>query len=181
MTRATYRITCFMKQEPSQLFPLLLPLHFKWEKRNSIIWEREGTSFQLIPFSTKGSESMGYRILYVGNPDTFVYLVDQFLGSFTPVFSGIEWIYESGVSQDGLVSIAEREQFTRCSMYGLYEHKKIGVVLQKTGEINLQIRNRNITSHNMASYMYGIESIASYFLPKEPDLFSLLDEVLQVS
>lgn len=176
-----YRITCFLKEEPAVLFPMLLPFHFKWGERNSIVWERENVRFQLIPFSSKGTESMGYRIMFNGNPDTFVYLADQFLGSFAPTYSGIEWIYQSEKTQDEAVKIAEKHKFQRCSMYGLYEHNKVGIVLMKTGDINLQIRNLALNSRNLSSYMYEIEHVASSFLPKVPDLFSILDEEIMAS
>ena len=181
MNQPTYRITCFLPEEPAVLFPLLLPFHFRWGERNSLVWENEGTRFQLIPFSTKGTDSMGYRLMFTGNPDTFVYLADQFLGTFSPEYSGIEWMLESGKTQEELVKLAEKATYTRCSMYGLYEHNKVGIVLLKNGDINLQIRNRNINSRNLASYMYDIESIASAFLPKKMDLFSFLGEGVEAS
>lgn len=181
MTKPTYRLTFFIKEEPALLFPLLLPFHFKWAEQNSIRWENEGTRFQIIPFTSKGTDMMGYRVLYTGNPDSFVYLADQFLGSFSPTYSGIEWMYESGQTQDELVRIAEKYKFTRCSMYGLYEQDKIGIVLLKNGEINLQIRNRSITSRNIASFMYEIEMVSRAFQPKEIDLFSFMDERVEAS
>lgn len=181
MTTPTFRLTFFTKEEPAVLFPLLLPYHFKWGKQNSIIWEKEGTCFQIIPFSSRGTESMGYRILYTGNPDTFVYLADQFLGSFEPSYSAIEWMYESGHAQEELVKLAEKNKYTRCSMYGLYEQNKVGIVLMKNGDINLQIRNRSITSRNLANFMYDMETVALAFQPKKIDLFSYLDEGVEAS
>lgn len=181
MTTPCYRITCFIKEDPAALFPLLIPFHFKWGERNSIVWEKEGTRFQIIPFSTRGTDSMGYRLIFTGNPDTFVYLADQFLGAFSPEYSGIEWIFESEKSQEELVRLAEKAKYTRCSMYGLYEYNKIGIVLLKNGDINLQIRNRNINSRNLASFMYDIESVANAFQPKKIDLFSFLNEGVEAS
>lgn len=181
MTTPTYRLTFFIKEEPTLLFPLLLPFHFKWAEQNSIRWENEGTRFQIVPFSSKGTENMGYRILFTGNPDTFVYLADQFLGSFIPVYSGIEWMYKSGQTQEELVKLAEKNKYTRCSMYGLYEQNKVGIVLLKSGDINLQIRNRSITSRNLASFMYDMETVATAFQPKKFDLFSYLEKEVEAS
>lgn len=182
MTGSNYRVTLFIKEEPSVLFPMLLPFHFKWSKQNSILWENEGTKFQIIPFTSKGTDTMGYRIIFTGNPDSFVYLADQFLGCFSPTYSGIEWEFQSGKSQEELVKQAEKSKFQRCSMYGLYEQDKIGIVLMKNGDINLQIRNRSITSRNVGSFMYDIETIASVFLPKKTlDIFSFMDDRVEAS
>ncbi|MEK3977336.1 hypothetical protein MKZ20_21775 [Psychrobacillus sp. FSL K6-2684] len=175
-----YRVTCFMEKEPSEIFPLLLPLHFKWAERESIVWEKNGIRLQIIPFSSKGSDSMGYRILYHGNPDTFVKLMDHFLGGFTPFFSGIEWINQTKNSQESLVKLAEEERYERCSMYGLYEHKGVGIVLMPSGEVNLQVRNRKINSFNLSKLMYCIESVAAAFQPKAVDLFSFLEKEQEV-
>jgi len=140
---SVYRLTCFIKEEPHVLFPLLLPLRFKWSNRESITWSDEVTEFKIIPFATKGRETMGYRIHFKGTPDACQYLMDQFLSSFNPTISGIEWVHESDKNQSELIKAAERSNYLRGSLYGLFEHKGIGIVVLPTNDIHLQIRNQS--------------------------------------
>lgn len=174
---AVFKLSCFMKEEPAILFPLLLPMHFKWSDNHSITWKNEGTEFTIIPFSTRGREIVGYRIVFTGTPEAFDYLLDQFLSRFKPLISGIEWIHSSDKSQSELIRLAENSPYLRCSQYGLYEHKGIGIVLLPSSEINLQIRNQSITTRNVLQHMRAIEETASVFLPKTIDLFSFAEGV----
>ncbi|MEK5209641.1 hypothetical protein [Psychrobacillus sp. FSL H8-0510] len=176
-----YSVTCFMKEDPSELFPLLLPLHFKHAEKQSLLWRHEQTTFQIVPFSTRGTESRGYRLLFSGSPDSFRYIIDQFLGAFEPSFSGIEWIYQTDFSQNELVKLAEKQGYTRCSMFGLYEQEKVGIVLMQSGVVNCQVRNHGITNRNIASYMQKIEDVSATFQPKTHDLFSYHEEGMKVS
>lgn len=172
-----FKLSCFMKDEPAVLFPLLLPLRFKRSENQSITWQDGGTEFTIIPFSSRGREIVGYRIVFKGTPEAFDYLLDQFLSRFKPLISGIEWIHSSGKSQSELVRLAEKSPYLRCSQYGLYEHRGIGIVLLPNGEINLQIRNQSITTRNVLQHMQTLEETAAVFLPKPIDLFSFAEGV----
>lgn len=167
-----YRITCFLREEPSVLFPMLLPMNFHWTERHSITWSSEGLYFKIVPFLIAGREKSGYRIHFNGRPDEFQYLLDQFLGNFQLKFSGIEWVHESEKSQDELIRLAERHKFKRSSIRGIFENEQVGVVLLPTNAVHLQVRNQEITLRNLTAHMQLIDQTAAAFLERPLDLFS---------
>ncbi len=173
-----YRITCFMKEGPTKLFPMLLPLQFTWTERQSITWSSEKLFFKIVPFASAGREKSGYRIHFNGNPEELQYLMDQFLSTFQPEFTGIEWVHESDKSQTELIRLADRNHFTRSSIRGIYEREQVGVVLLPSNTVHLQIRNHSITLRNLSEHMRAIEITAQTFLEKPVDLFSFAEEVL---
>jgi len=165
-----------MEQDPSVLFPLLIPLRFKWSDRNSIIWKNEDTEFKIIPFASKGREKMGYRIEFKGSPESCQYLMDQFLSRFNPQISCIEWVHESDMPQKELVKLAEKSKYQRGSLYGIYDHDGIGVVLLHSNTVHLQVRDHSLTTRSLLRFMQSIEVTASVFLEKPIDLFSFAEE-----
>ncbi|WP_028393919.1 hypothetical protein [Bacillus cihuensis] len=171
-----FRVTCFVKEKPATLLPLFLPLRFVWTKKNGVVWKNENVEFRIQPFTSEGRESHGYRIFFCGNPEAFQYLFDLSIGQFSPTITGVEYTGESEESQNSLVRLAEKNGFSRGSLYGIYEHKGIGVVLLPSGEFNLQIRNRKLTCSSIKNVMNNIEEVAEVFRPDHYDLFSFLEE-----
>ncbi|MEK5071775.1 hypothetical protein [Sporosarcina sp. FSL K6-1508] len=171
-----YRLTCFIQEEPHVLFPLLLPLRFKWTERQSITWTDGVTEFKIVPFASKGRGTMGYRIHFKGTPDACQYLMDQFLNRFNPLINGIEWIHKSEKTQSELIRIAEQSHYSRCSLHGIYENKEIGIVILPTNDIHLQIRGQKILVRNVSKFMRDMESTGAVFLDKPIDLFSFAEE-----
>lgn len=165
-----------MKEESNILFPLLLPLNFKWTKRQTVIWEDGSTSFEVAPFKVNGRESYGYRVLYSGSSEVFQYLFDRFLGCFKPTISGIELVWQSDQSQNDLISKAEKH-YKRGSMFGLYEDGEVGIILMPTSEVNLQVRNQAITGRNIRKFMNRMDCVATTFRRNPVDLFSFMEGV----
>lgn len=85
---------------------------------------------------------MGYRVLFTGSEESCQYLFDQSMARFSPSISGIEWVHQTELSQIELIKRAEKAGYQRGSLYVLYEHDGIGLVLLPNGDINIQIRNR---------------------------------------
>ena len=85
---------------------------------------------------------MGYRVLFTGSEESCQYLFDQSMARFSPSISGIEWVQQTELSQIELIKRAEKAGYQRGSLYVLYEHDGIGLVLLPNGDINIQIRNR---------------------------------------
>ncbi|MDX1807713.1 MAG: hypothetical protein R3267_11870 [Paenisporosarcina sp.] len=168
-----FKIVCFIKEEPTILFPLLLPFRFQWSDKQTLTWQDEFCHFRIVPFSSVGRESMGYRVVFTGSVESCQYLFDQSLSRFSPSISGIEWTHQTGLTQSQLVNRAEKAGYTRGSLLGLYEHKGIGIVLLPNGDINIQIRNRHIQAKNLYKLMGDMETAAAPFLPKPFDLFNL--------
>lgn len=168
-----YKIVCFLREEPNILFPLLLPLRFQWSEKQTLTWQDEFCHFRIVPFSSAGRESMGYRVLFTGSVESCQYLFDQSLSRFSPSINGIEWVHQTGLRQSELIVRAEKAGYQRGTLYGLYEHEGIGLVLLPNGEINIQIRNRFIQAKQLYKLMARIEEVAAPFFPKPFDLFNM--------
>lgn len=166
-----------MKEGPNVLFPMLLPFQFTWSKGEAVIWKDGQCSFEIVSFSVRGRETNGYRILYKGAAESFPKLLNKFLGTFELSFSGIEWVADTEHSQSELIRLAEQNQFTYCSMYGLYEYQDVGIVLMPNSQVHLQIRNQRITSRNVLAHMQKIEGISTRFSRQPLDLFSVMEGV----
>lgn len=167
-----YKLTCFMKEDHNILFPMLLPLRFKWSERQSVVWEDGENYFRIVPFAVNGRETKGYRIYFKGSSESFRYLINQFLGCFKPTISAIEWISNTDKSQSELIRLAKQKRYLPCSMYGIYEHDGVGIVLMPNSEIHLQIRNQPITFRNLPHFLEKLNGISSSFTETPYDLFS---------
>ena len=178
--QGTYKVTCFLKESPSVLLPSLLPFHFNWTRRESIIWADTTSTLEIVPFSVNGRESYGYRIYYGGKgaaAGSLSRLLERFLGMYEITYSALEWIAETSYSQSKLIQLAEDASFEKTSMFGLYEHNNVGVVLLPSQQIHLQVRNQRITNRNFRQHMDRIITTQKAFQSEPLDLFSFLEEV----
>lgn len=173
---SVYKLTCFLKEGPATLYPLLRPLNFQLTRDQSMIWTNGELSFQITPLTSRGRGLNGYHISYRGNPESCSYLMDQFLGAFDPLISGIEWVSESDLARPELIRLSEKANFMKCSLLGLYEHKGVGIVLLPNSEIHLQIRCRQISNSNLPALMSDIMNVAAVYEEKPIDLFSFAEE-----
>lgn len=176
---AHFRLVCFLKEEPEELFPLLMPLRFQRHRDGSLKWQQENSDFSIHPFATRGRESMGYRVYYNGTPEGCQFLMNQTLARFDVTVSGIEWIHDTGMTQKELIRLAETNQLERGSMLGFYERNGIGIVLMPDGTIHLQIRNRPIPLVRLAQLLQSISEVAELFKQDTYDLFSVAAQAEQ--
>lgn len=159
-----FKVTCFFKEPTERLFQILESKHFVRTRNNSVIWSHRNNSLEIVPFSSPGRETNGYRFYYEGSSGVFQFVFDNLAEKLEPTITGIESTISSTLTQSQLINLAKQTNYRECSMKGLYESEGVGIVIMKNSEINFQIRNRHFTIGRMHEIVGLINRVAAPIL-----------------
>lgn len=163
-----FKVTCFFKEPTERLFQILESKHLVRTRNNSVIWSHRNNSLEIVPFSSLGRETNGYRFYYEGSSEVFQFVFNNLAEKLEPTITGIESTIASNLTQVQLINLAKQTNYRECSMKGLYEMEGVGIVIMKNGEINFQIRNRHFTIGRMHEIIGLINGVASPLLELMP-------------
>lgn len=159
-----FKITCFFKEPTERLFQILETKHFVRTLNNSVVWSHRNNTLEIIPFSSPGRETNGYRFYYEGSSEVFQFVFNNLAGNLEPTITGIESTITSSLNQKQLINLAKQTRYRDCSMPGLYELEGVGIVLMKNGEVNFQLRNLHFTIGRLHEAVSKINRIADQML-----------------
>lgn len=163
-----FKVTCFFKEPTERLFEILETKHFTRTRQNTVIWSHRNNTLEIVPFSSPGRETNGYRFYYEGSSEVFQFVFNNLAGKLEPAITGIESTITSGLTQKQLIGLAKQTRYRECSMIGLYEMEGVGIVFMKNGDVNFQIRNRHFTIGRLHDTISKINRIASPIIKKLP-------------
>lgn len=159
-----FKVTCFFNEPTERLFQILEKKHFTRTGSNTLQWSHKKNSLEIVPFSSPGRETSGYRFYYEGCSEVFEFVFNNLAGKLDPMITGVECTISSSLKQQQLIQLAKKTRYRDCSMPGLYEMEGVGIVLLKTGEINFQMRNRRFTIGSLHDSITKINRIADPLL-----------------
>lgn len=163
-----FKVTCFFKEPTERLFEILESKHFVRTRQNTVVWSHRNNKLEIVPFSSAGRETNGYRFCFEGNTEVFQYIFDNLTSKLIPTITGVECTIDSSLNQRQLINLAKQTLYKECSMPGLYEQEGVGIVCMKNGEINFQLRNRHFTIGRLHETIALINRVAGSILELLP-------------
>lgn len=146
-------------------------LGFVLNAQGELVWEGDA-DILLRPLKTNGGAlSSGYRFVYVGNRLADCIAVIQLLLTMYPKaqVTGVECLVEDTV-QNLLIQRAERSNYMRGSMNGIYHAKQVGIVCMPN-QLVLHVRRR-IVKHQLDSIMSEVTNVKDDLIGEKFDLFT---------
>lgn len=140
-----FKVTCFFKEPKERLFEILESKHFVRTLQGTVVWTHRKDKLEIVPFSSPGRETNGYRFYFEGNTEVFQFVFDNLAANLSPTITGVEFTLSTVLNQTQLINLAKQTRYKECSLPGLYEQEGVGIVCMKNGEINFQMRNRHFT------------------------------------